>query len=97
MASTYLLAIIVIAFLALTLGIIAYCYEKTREIIKAFALFLFNFFVGGVLFASVMSIQGGLMNVNFEFYLQFSFYFIGLMIFTGLLIETIWTFCAEMP
>ena len=63
LSSTYLLPLIVLIALTIVLGLVAYLSEGCRPAIINCALFLLNFFYGGLAFASVVCIQGAFLNL----------------------------------
>jgi hypothetical protein len=60
--STYMLALIVIIFMASVLLLLAYLKKTWRPTLSNIGLFLYNFFLAGVAFAAVISVQGALLN-----------------------------------
>ena len=92
LASTYLLALVVICTIVLSLVATAYLCESTRGVIRNMGLFVYNFFLGGVSFAALICMQGALMNVASEYTLKSNFYLLGFIILIGLLMEAVWSF-----
>jgi hypothetical protein len=84
-SSTYLLALIAVAALAVVLGLTAYLSEGCRPALGNCALFLLNFFYGGLAFASIVCVQGAFLNLAEEFTVVSSFYLLGIVIFVALL------------
>ena len=80
MASTYLLALIFLFSVFLVIGILAYLVSSWRDSLKNVALFLYNYFLGGLAFAAVVCAQGAFMNMAEEFTVNYIFYLLGLVL-----------------
>ena len=63
-ASTYLLSFGVIFVIAVILLISKYLIDDEKRAIKNAASFVYCFFIGGLSFASVLSVQGSIMNFS---------------------------------
>ena len=95
MASTYLLALIVAVLLLLIFGLLAYVSSHQKGSLKSGTLFLYNYFLGGMAFAAVVSSQGAFMNLTNDISINFGFYLLGLVLVFILLGEGIWSVCKE--
>ena len=84
-SATFLSALIVIVALLLVAGIAAYLSADSRPHLRNCAHFLFNFFYGGLAFASVVCIQGAFLNLAEDFTVISSFYILGILIWLFLL------------
>jgi hypothetical protein len=58
-----MLALIVITIISSALLLAAYLKQIWRPILINIGLFLYNFFLAGVAFAAVISVQGALLNI----------------------------------
>ena len=56
------------------------------------AFFFYNFFLGGVIFASVTCIQGALINFAEEYTRKSNFYILGFFVFLAVAVEAFWSF-----
>ena len=89
LASTYLLPFLVLTLTALTLLFVFYLKPTWKPAIVNFSLFLYTFFLAGAALASVLSLQGALLNVVSYYTVKFTFYLLGIVIFIFILIEAL--------
>lgn len=91
-SSTFLLPIIFIVLLYVIFGFIAYLKTNAKGVVTNTALVVYNYFLGGLSFASVACIQGALLNpMDNNFGISSAFYLFGIILFLLLLVETVWS------
>lgn len=55
-------------------------------------LFFYNFFLGGVAFASITCIQGAFINIAEEYTRKSNFYLLGFFVLFAVLVQALWSF-----
>jgi hypothetical protein len=86
LASTYLLAFLVLIFLAIIGLIVRKCFgNKNNEKTNAFFTFLYNFFAFGAAFAGCISLQGALINPISFLNVNSVFYILGVLLYFSIL------------
>jgi hypothetical protein len=91
LASTYLLALMVICTIAVVLGISAYLFDSARPTLKNIGLFLYSYFLAGLGLAAVICVQGAFLNPIDEFTVHSSFYLLGIILYVILVAEGFWS------
>ena len=62
---------------------------------KRMGYFMYNFFLGGLVFAGVVSFQGALMNVTYDYTLRSNLYLLGIGILMAICVDGIWSTIKE--
>ena len=91
LSSTFLFALITIAAITVVLATIAYLSVDSRTTVRNVALALYNFFLGGICFAAVVSVQGAVLNSMASFSVVSLFYLLGIVLFVCVLGEALWS------
>lgn len=87
--STYFLPLVLIFALALILLLLVWLRQPWRPSLRNIALFLYSFFLAGVAFSGVASVQGALLNPVEEYTRKSNLYIIGIIIFILLTLEAL--------
>lgn len=91
-SSTYLTPLIFISFCYVAIKIIQKTSPSSKKVTQNFMLVMYNFFLSGICFATVGSIQGSFLNpMQNNFSLSSVFYLLGTIIFLIVLGESIWS------
>lgn len=91
-ASTYLLPIVFIICCYIVLGIIAGIKKDTGDTVKNITLVIYNYFLGGLSFATVACVQGAFLNpMQNDYTLSAIFYLFGFFLFMLIFVEAVWS------
>jgi hypothetical protein len=95
-ASTFLLPIIFMILIYTVLKVISIANKEHNQTIKNTGLFIYNYFLGGLSFASAACVQGAFLNpIDKGFSIVSIFYLFGIVLFVTLLGDAIWSTASD--